>query len=149
MGSMNCGCRRAVSAILPKTFVGIIAQREFGFDACRKRHRAEISSSGKVETFSRSRKDERVLKDCLLVDDGIGCVELFDSAAAVDGGGGGGADGNADVWVDIRDVVESLYIFFRSPMLLAPTLRTVSGFTFLAVHTDSLTLRSSLSLYFS
>ena len=44
------------------------------------------------------------------------CVVLFGSAAV---GGGGGADGNVVVVVDVR---ESLYIFFRSPMLLAPNL---------------------------
>ena len=55
MGSMNCGYRRAVDSILRNMFVGIIAQREFGFDACRRRQRVEISSSDRVETFSRSR----------------------------------------------------------------------------------------------
>ena len=75
----------------------MLAQREFGSEAWRKRQREEISFEGRERTLGTSRKEERVLMFGLPNWDGTVGVEGEEVAAdcawncACGSGGGGGA----------------------------------------------------------
>lgn len=54
---MNWGCRLAVVEIVLNVVVGRSKQRDCGFEAWRKRQRAEISFVGRAAVLGTSRKE--------------------------------------------------------------------------------------------
>lgn len=60
-GSMNCGWSRAVRWIRLYVSSGMAAHSERGSEACRRRQTYSNSLLGRLETFSRSRYEDRGL----------------------------------------------------------------------------------------